>query len=243
MSLLICCSALLFLSQSSFGQASLTSNLRDYAPNSSALLWGSGFTPYESVNLVVVNLTHPANITDLNIPWTVSADANGKIVTTWTVCNCPGDSLQATAMGGTSALSAVAKFTDQGGGNDWATLDFQQASNVNHPTTPISWINGILNPNNSDYQEGIGVPQRIIITGLTGSASNNYKHTITLEWQAVKGGHHAYDMIMSWSQAVATAADIGNGTRNELQNLFTDACNGALSGPASAVCASLLTGP
>src|SRR5262249_38796159 len=99
---------------------------------------------------------------------------------------------------------------------------------------PMSWINGILNPNNSDYFEGLGTPQRIIFTAITDNPNGD--HFLEFRHEAVKGNIHAYDMLISWFQAYETAANIGNGTRNELQTLFSQECDGAISAPAAAFC-------
>jgi hypothetical protein len=217
-------------------QATLTSDAPDYAPGATATFYGTGFQPYENVTLVVHNITNPICYNGLCCPWTVQADANGNFTTTWTVCNCPNTLLHATATGETSQLFAELYFTDSG---NFDTVDWHQASNEDHPSVPIAWINGILQPNNSDYFEGIGVPQRLIITGIQATTGN--VHTLTFRHQAVKSGVHAYDFLMSWDQAIATAAAIGNGTTNELLNLQAQRCFGAISTAAASVCANLGT--
>src|SRR5262245_33027926 len=68
----------------------------------------------------------------------------------------------------------------------FATVDFQQAANENHPTDALQFLQGILNPNNSDYFEGVGVPQRIVFTGI--QATSGDAHVLNLHHQAVKGG-------------------------------------------------------
>ncbi|TBX70019.1 HYR domain-containing protein [Flavobacterium silvisoli] len=102
---------------------------------------------------------------------------------------------------------------------------FDQPRNQNHPTVPLTWTNGVNNIAQSDYFEGMGVPQRIVFTQLTGTT-----HTFRFRHQAVKsqGGNskHAFDFLMSWEQAMATAASLGNGAVNELQNLINQQCDG-----------------
>src|SRR5688572_394254 len=63
------------------------------------------------------------------------------------------------------------------------TRDFQQAANADGPGYDISFLNGILNGSNSTYFEGVGIPQRIILTGLTGSS-----HSLSFRHLATKGG-------------------------------------------------------
>src|SRR6187401_1056081 len=75
--------------------ATVTSDAPDYAPLSTATFTGDGFGPIEDVVLKVKNLNQPCNTvtTDSSyLPWTVTTDENGHFETTWTVCNCPGDS-------------------------------------------------------------------------------------------------------------------------------------------------------
>src|SRR3982750_3814278 len=89
--------------------AKKTTNKPDYAPRSNAVFTGSGFAPNEDVVLKVKNLSYPCNtvLPDSSYtPWTVVADNNGDFVTTWTVCDCNGDSLKLKATGQTSGLIA-----------------------------------------------------------------------------------------------------------------------------------------
>src|SRR6188474_2432253 len=101
---------ILFLSFATFnvqGQATVTTDQPDYAPLSTATFTGSGFLPNENVVLKVKNLTQPCNTVSADssyLPWTVTADSTGSFVTTWTVCNCPGDSLRLKATGQTSGF-------------------------------------------------------------------------------------------------------------------------------------------
>ncbi len=122
----------------------------------------------------------------------------------------------------------------------FATIDFHQAQNDRNgaKTYVIDWVNGILNSTHTDYFEGIGVPQRIVLTGIepnTANANPN-KHSLRFQVLAEKGGKHAYDFPISWDQAYQTAANIGNGSVNELQNLWTQQCDDAFSAQGKAAC-------
>ena len=89
----------------------VTTDKPDYAPRSTATFTGSGFAAYEDVVLKVKNLSYPCNtvLPDSSYtPWTVKADSTGAFVTTWTVCDCNGDSLRLKATGQTSGLIAYA---------------------------------------------------------------------------------------------------------------------------------------
>src|SRR6186713_2961707 len=94
--------------------ATVTSDAPDYAPRSTATFTGAGFAPNEEVTLKVKNLSYPCNTVFADssyMPWTVNADENGNFVTTWTVCDCPGDSLRLKATGQSGSI-AYAYFTD-----------------------------------------------------------------------------------------------------------------------------------
>ncbi len=115
-------------------------------------------------------------------------------------------------------------------------IDFRQPRNEGHPTVPLTWTNGINNHTQAEYFEGMGVPQRIIFTGLAGTT-----HTLRFRHEAVKrqsDSWHAYDFLMSWDQAVATAGAIGNNGVNELQNLIAQTCNGGISATAFSACSN-----
>ncbi|MFV5695700.1 T9SS type A sorting domain-containing protein, partial [Flavobacterium sp. LB3P122] len=118
-------------------------------------------------------------------------------------------------------------------------VDFSQPRNQDHPEIPLDWTNGINNATQAEYFEGMGVPQRIIFTQLKGNT-----HTFRFRHEAVKhqsGDRHAYDFLMSWEQAIATAATIGNGAVNELQNLMAQTCNEGISATAGNACENFTT--
>jgi Cadherin-like domain/Secretion system C-terminal sorting domain len=99
----------------SFGQATVVSDQPDYAPRATAIFTGSGFTPNEDVVLKVKNLSRSCNTIAPDssyLAWTITADSNGNFVTSWIVCDCPGDSLRLKAAGLSSEFIAYAYFTD-----------------------------------------------------------------------------------------------------------------------------------
>ena len=215
--------------------ASVTTDHLDYSPGDVVTITGTGFQPGETVT---VRVTHnPLTLDDssaVHQPWTVVADGSGGFVTTWTVptdADELGAVLLVSAYGNSSSEYASAQFTDA---STFDTIDFHQAANQSHPTVPIDWINGILNPNNSDYFEGLGVPQRVIFTGIVPTVADT--HQLTFRHQALKGGVHAYDFLMSWPQAVATAGAIAQGSTNELLNLMAQQCNTAISSVGLTAC-------
>ena len=122
-------------------------------------------------------------------------------------------------------------------GSTKTSIDFSQPRLGDAPTEILNWTNGTTSGSADKYFEGMGVPQRVLITGLKPG-----KHTLVVSMKAVKkqdDARHGYDFPISWEQAVATAANIGNGTRNELKNLLAQECDGHWSGAGEATCKSL----
>lgn len=90
----------------------ITTSAPDYAPGSTATFYGSGWGANEAVTVIIQNITTPICYNGLCCPHYVTADANGDFTLTWTVCQCNGDSLVATATGQTSNVTATVYFTD-----------------------------------------------------------------------------------------------------------------------------------
>src|SRR5258706_13388156 len=97
--------------------ATISTDQADYAPGSTAIITGTGFQAGETVTLQVLH--YPTCCDDAtdpsHLPWTVVADGSGNVNSTWLV---PGDAdelgatLQLTAVGQTSGLTASKVFTD-----------------------------------------------------------------------------------------------------------------------------------
>ncbi len=89
------------------------------------------------------------------------------------------------------------------------TADFKQAAN-NETSGPVTglgnahWSNALLQQSNSKYYENMSVPQRTLLTGLSGRV-----HSLTFSHVATRGGHHGYDFLTSYEQAVTTAGEQG----------------------------------
>jgi hypothetical protein len=93
--------------------ATLITDQTDYAPKSTAIFRGSGFIAGETVDLQVSRIDGGAAASTDFIPWHVLADSQGNFVTAGYVAgDLVGASLQATATGESSLLSAQATFTD-----------------------------------------------------------------------------------------------------------------------------------
>src|SRR5687767_10849975 len=94
------------------------------------------------------------------------------------------------------------------------SVDFTQGANGDANNSPplgdVTWINGILNPNNSEYFEGVSTLQRVFLDAIPATGGNN--HTLLFSHQAVKGTARAYDFLTSWGQALAATNQIAPGT-------------------------------
>lgn len=115
------------------------------------------------------------------------------------------------------------------------SVDFMQCSNDNppDPTGDCSWINGIIQQNNSTYVEGMSVPQRLLFTDIEPTVDD--VHTLTFAHDSTKNGVHAYDWLTSYDQAVEAADDNGI-------TLTLDECGEMISGTFETICQDLHTG-
>jgi uncharacterized repeat protein (TIGR01451 family) len=65
-----------------------------------------------------------------------------------------------------------------------------------------AWVNGNLGPENSHYREGDSVPFRATLTGIDTSVTN---HTLTIQYDTLQQGTHAYDYLTSFNRTETTA--------------------------------------
>jgi hypothetical protein len=72
-----------------------------------------------------------------------------------------------------------------------------------------AWVNGNLNENQAHYGEDDVVPYQTVLTDLTNGAT----YTYSFEWDTTRGGLHAIDYIMTYTETETDA----------------DACTGVLS--------------
>jgi hypothetical protein len=200
-------------SANTYGQATLTSDMPDYAPGSTATLTGNGFLPLEIVKMQVLHADGTPSTGADHDPWNVTADLNGHFVTTWHVCedDCLGSLLRATADGLISLRHAEALFTDN------FSIDFSQAANKDNPLPlgTFHWIGSILQSSNSRIVEGMSTIQRVIVTDLTGGlvlpAGGGTVHRLRIFLSASKSGFHSYDFITGWNQALGATESVAPG--------------------------------
>ncbi|PYI85216.1 MAG: hypothetical protein DME26_11535 [Verrucomicrobia bacterium] len=111
-----------------FNPAKVSTDYDDYPPGDPVGITGSGFVPGEMVQLQVLHTdgTNDNVTSSAHDPWQVTADMEGNFTTTW---NIPvnedelGATLEVTATGQTSMLTAKAMFTDAA-----KTFDFTSIS-------------------------------------------------------------------------------------------------------------------
>jgi uncharacterized repeat protein (TIGR01451 family) len=65
-----------------------------------------------------------------------------------------------------------------------------------------AWVNGNLGPENSHYREGDSVPFRAT---LTVDNSSSTTHTLTIQYDTLQGGKHAYDYLTSYNRTETNA--------------------------------------
>jgi hypothetical protein len=119
-----------------------------------------------------------------------------------------------------------------------ADNDFRQCANneTNGPVTGLGnchWIGSILQSSNSQYFEGMSVPQQAVFTDIAPTAGNS--HTLTFEVDFTKAGGHGYDWLTSYAQALAAATAAGipftlNPCGPELPASLVSICNSLRSG-------------
>jgi hypothetical protein len=97
----------------------------------------------------------------------------------------------------------VTSISSSGASGTHNAVDYSQCTDgtSNDADTDCkSWINGVLNANNSTYHEDEVVPQRLLVSN---SAAGT--HTITLRYNVRKGTTHAYDSLATWNYTQTSA--------------------------------------
>jgi hypothetical protein len=84
--------------------------------------------------------------------------------------------------------------------------DLDQCQNGKAPTPPqpCAWVNGNLNVNNSQWQEGQSVPYRLTFAGL----DPNTNYTIVLGYDTTEGGIHTLDYLTTWTRNAPAGTNV-----------------------------------
>ena len=181
------CVLALFSASLTAWSATVSTDQSDYSPGETVMITGTGFAPGESVQLQVLNLTDPSDNGPEHDPWTVTADTNGNISTSWLVTPDEGGAtLQLTARGLTSGLVAQMTFTDTSHvlsvtvGAPSTNATYGTAQNITYVVTIAANGNGAgtSTPTISGLPTGVsGVfnPASVdlnVVTGLPGKSTN-----------------------------------------------------------------------
>ena len=67
---------------------------------------------------------------------------------------------------------------------------------------PNEWVNGNVNESKAHYFEGDSIPYRMKLSNFTPGVA---VHTLTIEWDSLKGGKHAIDYLTTYNRTVTTA--------------------------------------
>src|SRR6266566_1355281 len=120
-------------------EATLTTDQEDYQPYTYVYITGTGFEPGETVQLIVVGSAPDPQAFE---PWDVVADENGNIETSWYVFSeqLIGATMQVSATGQSSRLSASAIFTDECTGDSSITFQF---NNTAIPAGNTIWFSAV----------------------------------------------------------------------------------------------------
>ncbi len=171
------------------GSASLTTDKTDYAPTDTALITGSNLTPNTTYNLTISSDDPPATSTTVQ----VTSNESGVFTYAYQLDGNyrPNYKVVLTDLSGN--VVATTTFTDGPLGKD-----FKQCANQDPTLDSCHWIGSALQNTNSEYSEGMSVPQRLLLTDIPATAGN--VHTLTLKHQATKGGVHAYDFLTAYNQ-------------------------------------------
>ena len=207
--------------------ATLTTDREDYPPFSYVYFHGSGFQPGETVDLLVVE-TDP--IQQSFEPWTVVADENGELDTSWYVypSDFNGASFLATATGETSQLTASVTFTDAiGNGNmqvspstavpsstgNSFTFNFRSpnatfaASSYVTVVVPVGWTAPqTTNSGNPGFVSATPAPGSTGVTVASTAVTGTGPWTVTVTFQLTTAGDlNGFDLIYAGGGTKVTA--------------------------------------
>ncbi|MFE3849264.1 beta strand repeat-containing protein, partial [Flavobacterium sp. LB3P45] len=146
----------LFFASVAFGQATVSTDLLDYPPGSTAIITGFGFQAGEKVILLVEHVgVEPAG-TDpqYHQPWTIVADSIGNIATSWYVPTvAEGDALGATFLltaDGQNGAHAEWTFTDAANDVATVTVAASQTGTVTYGTSYNATYTVTITPNGTN---------------------------------------------------------------------------------------------
>jgi len=208
---------------------------KKYSVGEPIIISGAGYSVYAPVSVSVLRPDHQTD------SLSATTDVAGKFTVTYTP---PGESgrYKITATDGFNSANTATTEADQIG------FDLEQcAQNDSANGQPLglgycNWIGSALGSNNSHLFEGIATEQQLLITGISGTT-----HTLVVGIQATKGGHHAYDWLVSDAQVSGGDKPVDSTLNSEQASheasitLQLNRCQG-LGQKATTACQALVAG-
>jgi hypothetical protein len=233
--------SLLFASSFLAGtSASISTDKAKYSVGETMTILGTGFVANDLINISVLRPDHLTDHVD-----NIYADGSGA----FTASYLPSDPVRPGRYKIT-ATDSVNTATTASTEADALGFDLEQCAQDDSANgKPLglgvcNWIGSDLNVNNSHLFEGIATEQQLIITGIAGST-----HTLNVGIQTTKGGHHAYDFLVSDAQVTPGKDQPIDSTLNSEKTsaltgitLQLDRCGRGLGNQAAAACTALVSG-
>src|SRR5215472_4644535 len=180
----------------------VTTDVDDYAPGSTAYITARGFRAGAEINFTIEVIdpeTHAhlwtGPVWDVVDGSRLDGDhrADGTVLTQFYVTQDYADTtIRLTAVDRATGQTATWIFTDAVTAN---LNDWENGKAPSTPNEPGDWTNGNLNANKAHYAEGEAVPFESVFTGLAANTS----YSITLTWDTTKAGLHAFDFLTSYN--------------------------------------------
>lgn len=172
-----------------------------FAFGENVVLRGSGFEPFELLNLSV-RRTDETSVPLVNggllLEWAIVTDENGAFASNW-VMSFEGFAFRAEAISRNSKYPISVDFLLLA-----PSVNIDQCRNgpIDTPNicTGSAWVNGNLNGSQAHYVEGDSVPYRITMTDVPIGA-----HSITIEYDSTESGKHAIDYPTTYNRTEVAA--------------------------------------
>lgn len=165
----------------------LTTDKADYHPAETVSILGRFFSALQ--NIVLKIFGSPINNTSeiyTEDTVNVASDSNGSFDYNYALSDLFIPLYRVVANDSTGNFLAETSFTDS------IQTDFSQCSNKNPTLGNCNWIGSVLQSHNSQYFEGMTVPQRVLFRD---AKIVDGTHHITFTYEYTKGGIHAYDFL------------------------------------------------
>jgi uncharacterized repeat protein (TIGR01451 family) len=212
------------------GNSNITTDKPDYHPTDVVLISGTGFTAHKAYTLEIVSTDEPP----VDFKDQIKADESGNIAYAYQLDGIMRPNYAVYVKTGEKVV-AQTTFTDN--------ISFglaQCAQNDKQGNTPLglgycNWIGSSLGANNSKLYEGMATEQQLIAEGMTGSS-----HTMIVGVQSTKGGHHAYDWLVSDAISPNSTLNSQQTSAEQGITLQLNRCGDSLSNSDKTACSNLI---